>query len=192
MEFLARRGNGRPTGIGCMRCGSGREHYQTGPPLLIWAAGQVFRLPRFSSWNDLTSLPSMQQHRSSRHSDAIFQTPVVCEAVQESTFFGRTFDGVVAWGLVFLLSAEDQRCLLPRFAEILVPVGRLLFTSTAEPLVWNDAMTGLESRSLGAEGYRRQLSAVGLWVRSEYEDENQNHYFDASKMPLPMDTGQRH
>ena len=60
--------------------------------------------------------------------------------------------------------------------------GRLLFTSCAEPLVWNDAMTGLESRSLGAEEYRRQLTAVGLSVTSEYEDEGRNHYFDAFKL----------
>jgi len=44
-------------------------------------------------------------------------------------------------------------------------------------------MTGLESRSLGAEEYRRRLSAVGLSVANEYEDEDggQNHYFDVFK-----------
>src|ERR1700761_4067046 len=36
-------------------------------------------------------------------------TPVVCEAVQDSRFFERSFDAVLAWGLMFLLSAEDQR-----------------------------------------------------------------------------------
>ena len=36
-------------------------------------------------------------------------TPVACEAVQDSTFFGRTSDGVLAWGLMFLLSAEECR-----------------------------------------------------------------------------------
>jgi cyclopropane fatty-acyl-phospholipid synthase-like methyltransferase len=77
--------------------------------------------------------------------------PVACEAVEDSTFFDRTFDGVVAWGLIFLLSPEEQRRLLERIAAILAPGGRLLFTSCAEPLVWSDAMTGLESRSLGAE-----------------------------------------
>ena len=82
---------------------------------------------------------------------------------------------------MFLLKAEEQRRLIQRFAEILVPGGRLLFTSPAEPLVWNDAMTGLESRSLGAEEYRKQLSAVGLSIPSEYEDEGKNHYFDAFK-----------
>ena len=86
---------------------------------------------------------------------------------------------------MFLLSPEDQQRLIQRIAEILVPGGRLLFTSPAELVVWNDAMTGLESRSLGAEEYRRQLSAVGLSVSSEYEDEGQNHYFDAFKTGLP-------
>jgi 2-polyprenyl-3-methyl-5-hydroxy-6-metoxy-1,4-benzoquinol methylase len=107
--------------------------------------------------------------------------PVACEAVEDSTFFGRTFDGVVAWGLIFLLSPEEQLRLLENIGGILAPGGRLLFTSCAEPLVWNDAMTGLESRSLGAEEYRRQLLAVGLTVANEYEDEGRNHYFDARK-----------
>jgi SAM-dependent methyltransferase len=109
-------------------------------------------------------------------------TPVVCEAVEDSTFFDRTFDGVVAVGLIFLFSPEKQRGLLQKIAGVLGPAGRLLFTSCAEPLVWNDAMTGLESRSLGAEEYRRQLTAVGLSVTSEYEDEGRNHYFDAIKL----------
>jgi SAM-dependent methyltransferase len=107
--------------------------------------------------------------------------PVACQAVEDSTFFDRTFDGVLAWGLMFLLSAEEQRRLIQRVAGILVHGGRLLFTSCAEPLVWNDAMTGLESRSLGAVEYRSQLRTVGLSVIREYEDEGENHYFDALK-----------
>jgi len=110
------------------------------------------------------------------------EIPVACEAVEDSTFFERTFDAVIAWGLMFLLPAEEQRRLIQRVADILAPDGRLLFTSCAEPLVWNDAMTGLESRSLGATEYRRQLTAVGLSVIREYEDEGgENHYFDALK-----------
>jgi len=42
-------------------------------------------------------------------------------------------------------------------------------------------MTGLESRSLGGVEYHALLSAVGLTVTSEYEDEGQNHYFDARR-----------
>jgi SAM-dependent methyltransferase len=110
--------------------------------------------------------------------------PVACEPVEESTFFNCTFDAVLAWGLTFLLPHEAQRRLIRRVAEILRPEGRFLFTSCAgrEPLVWRDAMTGLESRSLGAGEYRRQLAAAGLSVMSEYEDEGENHYYDAVKI----------
>jgi SAM-dependent methyltransferase len=107
--------------------------------------------------------------------------PVACEAVEDSTFFNRTFDAALAWGLMFLLPAEEQRRLIQRVAGILVPGGRLVFTSCPEPFVWNDAMTGLESRSLGAVEYRSQLTAVGLFMIREYEDEGQNYYFDAVK-----------
>lgn len=47
--------------------------------------------------------------------------PIMCEPVQQSTFFSRTFDAVLAWGLMFLLHAEDQHQLIRRLAEILVP-----------------------------------------------------------------------
>lgn len=106
-------------------------------------------------------------------------TPVICEAIQESRLFDRAFDAALAWGLMFLLQAEEQHRLIHRFAEILVPGGRLLFTSPAKPAVWNDGMTGLGSVSLGAEQYRNLLGAVGISVREEYEDEGENHYFDA-------------
>jgi SAM-dependent methyltransferase len=106
-------------------------------------------------------------------------TPVICEAVQESRLFDRTFDAALAWGLIFLLQAEEQHRLIHRFAEILVPGGRLLFTSPAKPAVWNDGMTGLGSVSLGAEQYRKLLGAVDISVGEEYEDEGENHYFDA-------------
>jgi len=107
--------------------------------------------------------------------------PILCEAVQESRFFDRTFDAVVAIGLIFLLSVEDQHRLIQRFAEILVPGGRLLFTATAKAGAWKDVMTGLESISLGAEQYRKLLGDAGISVADEYEDAGENHYFDAFK-----------
>src|SRR5262249_53496560 len=110
-------------------------------------------------------------------------TPIACEAVQDSNFFDRTFDGVLAWGLMFLLSPDDQQRLIQRIAGILVPGGRLLFTSPADIRAVPDVMTGRESRSLGADAYRRQLAAVGLSVTRQYEDEDggRTHYFDALK-----------
>src|SRR4029079_12030445 len=99
--------------------------------------------------------------------------PVAGEAGEDTDLFGRTFDGVGAWGLIFLLSAEEQRRLIHRVAAVLRSKGRFLFTAcgVAEPVVWNDAMTGLESRSLGFEEYRRELSAAGLALVAEYDDE---------------------
>jgi len=108
--------------------------------------------------------------------------PIICEAVQDSRFFDRTFDAVLAIGLIFLLKVEDQHRLIQRFAELLVPGGRLLFTATAKPNVGNDAMTGVESISLGAEQYTKLLGAAGLSVAEEYEDPGENHYFDAFRV----------
>ncbi|HZF28249.1 MAG TPA: class I SAM-dependent methyltransferase [Gammaproteobacteria bacterium] len=113
------------------------------------------------------------------------QVTVACESVLDSSFFDRTFEGVVAWGLMFLLQPDEQRRLIRAIADVLAPAGRLLFTSPSQPVAWNDVMTGLESRSLGAAEYRSLLSAVGLLVVSEYEDEGQNHYFDASALNSP-------
>jgi hypothetical protein len=45
--------------------------------------------------------------------------PVECVAVEDSDLFARTFDGVVAWGLFFLLDAEVQRRLIKKIAGVL-------------------------------------------------------------------------
>jgi SAM-dependent methyltransferase len=108
-------------------------------------------------------------------------TPILCESVLESRLFDRTFDAVLSIGLMFLLKAEEQHRLIQRFPQILVPGGRMLFTAPAKPAVWNDAMTGLESISLGAEEYKKLLGAAGISVTEEYEDVGQNHYFDGFK-----------
>lgn len=106
---------------------------------------------------------------------------VVCEAVQASSFFDRTFDGVLVWGLMFLLEAEDQRLVLRRVARALRPSGRFLFTAPAQAVAWQDAMTGIRSVSLGAAVYRSELDAMWVTVEREFEDEGQNHYYDAAR-----------
>jgi hypothetical protein len=55
------------------------------------------------------------------------------------------------------------------------------FRPTAKPAVWNDAMTGLESISLGADEYRKLLGAAGISIAKEYQDVGENHYFDGFK-----------
>lgn len=181
-EFLARRGSGRSAGVGVNEVRKWARTLPHGAAVIDLGCGPGFPITEVLVAEGLSvfgvdAAPSFVEAFRRNLPD----TPVACEAVQDSRFFDRTFDAVLAWGLMFLLSWEDQRRLIARIADIVVPGGRVLFTSPAKSLVWNDAMTGLESRSLGAEEYRKLLSAAGLHVSSEYEDEGQNHYFDALK-----------
>lgn len=107
--------------------------------------------------------------------------PVECASVNDATFFGRTFDGVVAWGLVFLLPVADQADLMRKMSALLRPGGRVLFTAPRQKCTWQDILTGRESVSLGADAYRRLLTAEGLVDLDEAEDEGENHYYFARK-----------
>jgi SAM-dependent methyltransferase len=183
-EFLAHRGKRttRLTGIGVKQVQKWARALRRGSSVLDLGCGPGYPITTILSEEGLhvfgiDAAPSFV---------AAFQRnlpgiPVLCEAVEESTLFDRTFDAVLAWGLMFLLTAEQQHHLIQRYADILESRGRLLFTSPAEPVVWNDAMTGLESVSLGAEQYKKLLGAVGISVAAEYEDEGDNHYFDGFK-----------
>lgn len=107
--------------------------------------------------------------------------PVECSAVEESAFFGRSFDGVVAWGLFFLLDAEVQCRLVARVAAVLPSGGRFLFTAPSQSCSWADAMTGRTSISLGYEAYRNALEAEGMSLVGTHRDEGENHYYFAQK-----------
>jgi ribosomal protein S18 acetylase RimI-like enzyme len=109
------------------------------------------------------------------------EAEVACEAVESSAFFGRTYDGIVASGLLFLLEADAQRDLIRRAAASLRPNGSFLFTAPAEACTWTDVLTGRPSRSLGRDGYRDALAAAGLTLTSEHDDEGGNHYFEAAR-----------
>jgi len=106
---------------------------------------------------------------------------VVCEAAEDSSFFEKTFDGIIAIGLVFLLGAETQRKLIRRIAPALKKGGRFLFTAPTQRARWRDMLTSRESVSLGAEEYERLLSEAGLRVEGEYTDEGENHYYACVK-----------
>lgn len=107
--------------------------------------------------------------------------PVECAAVEDSSFFNRTFDGVVVWALFFLLSAEVQRKLITKIAAVLPIGGRLLFTAPSSICSWSDAMTGRTSISLGYRAYRRVLEAEGMSLVGVCRDESRNHHYDAEK-----------
>jgi len=107
--------------------------------------------------------------------------PVECAAVEDSCFFGRTFDGVVSWGLFFLLDVEVQRRLIKKIADGLRGGGRLLFTAPSQSCSWRDAMTGRTSISLGHEPYRKALEAERMPLVGTQRDEGENHYYFALK-----------
>ena len=188
-EFLARRGNGktRSIAIGVKEVRNWAKALPRGNSVIDLGCGPGFPITvvlveEGHQVFGVDAAPSLV---------AAFQsnlpgTPILCESVLESRLFDRTFDAVLSIGLMFLLKAEEQHRLIQRFAEILAPGGRLLFTSPAKPVVWNDAMTGAESISLGAEEYRKLLGAAGISVREEYEDVGENHYFDAFKISNSM------
>lgn len=103
--------------------------------------------------------------------------PVACESVERSPFFNRTFDGIIAVGLMFLLPEAAQRKLISKMAAALNPGGKMLFTSTVSKQEWKDIMTDQLSWSLGAGQYRALIAASGLFIGEEYQDEGENHYF---------------
>ena len=105
-------------------------------------------------------------------------------AAEESEFFCRTFDGILAWGLLFLLPPDAQATLIGNVARALNPGGTFLFTFPREAATWSDSLTGRISISLGAERYQQILRAQGLVVAGETVDEGENYYYFASKPHL--------
>ncbi len=108
--------------------------------------------------------------------------PVVCEAAEDSSFFNRKFDVIVAWGLLFLLTKEAQETVIKKTANALENGGRFLFTAPYAKIYWKDAMTEQDSISLGGERYKELLTTSGLSLIAEFEDEGENHYFDSIKI----------
>jgi SAM-dependent methyltransferase len=96
-----------------------------------------------------------------------------CE-VQDSAFFGRQFNGVMAWGLMFLLSEDAQARVIQKVAAALKPGGRFLFTAPRQACEWPDNLTRQTSRSLGSDAYCRLVESAGLILEDQAQDEGQN------------------
>ena len=71
-----------------------------------------------------------------------------CSAFEDSAFFRRTFDAVVAVGLMFLLHPDVQCLLIRKVKQALNSNGQFLFTSPEEKCTWQDILTKRKSVSL--------------------------------------------
>ncbi len=121
--------------------------------------------------------PRLIESYRRRHPEA----RVNCALIQTSPLFGRRFDGVFAWGLLFLLPPDQQRQVIARLGAALERGGRFLFTAPARACTWADLSTGQVSCSLGFAGYQDALQAQGIRVTETLVDEGMNHYFLCSK-----------
>ncbi|NJW52260.1 class I SAM-dependent methyltransferase [Salinimicrobium oceani] len=105
-----------------------------------------------------------------------------CESIEQSSFFDRSFDAIIAWGLLFLLPENSQESLIKKVAGALKPHGKFLFTAPHQKVEWTDVMSKHTSRSLGGRKYRKLISENGLSLMREFDDKAGNHYFCAEKI----------
>ena len=100
-------------------------------------------------------------------------------AAQDAQFFSRTFDGIVAWGLIFLLEESVQERLIAQVGCALHPGGKFVFTAPHDAVEWVDGITGKPSWGLGADRYKQLLNEAGLKVLPGQTDAGDNYYFYA-------------
>ncbi|MBD1210805.1 MAG: methyltransferase domain-containing protein [Ignavibacteria bacterium] len=105
--------------------------------------------------------------------------PVQHASILDFDFFGRKFDAVISWGMMFHLSVEEQIRAIRSIASVLKPGGYFLFSSGNEAETQHGMMYDVEFSyfSLGAESYRSVLQANGLTVLDEHFDEGENYYY---------------
>lgn len=106
-----------------------------------------------------------------------------CATIRDADFFGTTFAAVVAWGVLFHLTAEDQAYAMAKIAGRLEPKGKLLFTSGDEQGTRTGSMNGvtLSYTSLGRELYAKILQENGLRLLHNHCDKWKNWYYIAEK-----------
>lgn len=182
--FIARRGKRPSVGdaIGAQTIRAWAEAFPAGATVLDLGCGPGEPSTRVLREAGLTTFAVDASPRMvAAFRERLPGVPVECNTVEASGFFGRQFEGVLAWGLLFLLTPAAQAKVIQKVARALQPRGRFLFTAPKEAVEWLDAMTGRQSRSLGVVAYERLLREAGLaWV-GETQDEGDNHYYFVEK-----------
>jgi SAM-dependent methyltransferase len=111
---------------------------------------------------------------------------VTCAAIQTCDFDSRRFDAVLAWGVIFHLTPEEQRTAFAKVASVLKPGGRFLFTSGDVDGSIEGQMNGVTFKyfSLDVEGYRCLLVEHGMKLIDVHQDSGGNTYYLAEGRAL--------
>jgi hypothetical protein len=106
-----------------------------------------------------------------------------CEPVEEVEFAVGSFEGVVAWGVLFHLAEAAQEVVIRQVSEWLKPGGQFLFTSGGTAGVSESEMNGVTFRyvSLGASAYRHLVEQAGMCLEDDYSDAWDNYVYVAKK-----------
>lgn len=107
---------------------------------------------------------------------------IACDPVQDSRFFGRQFDAVLAVGLIFLLPENEQLSVIRKMSAALRPQGKVLFSAPLEKGSWADLLTTRQSISLGEMAYKAALKDAGFADIESLTDQGGSHYYSARKV----------
>jgi predicted N-acetyltransferase YhbS/ubiquinone/menaquinone biosynthesis C-methylase UbiE len=111
-------------------------------------------------------------------------TPAICSTIQSLDSEGKTFDAVVAWGVMFHLPHEEQAQAIAKVSNVLKPGGLFLFTSGDEDgSIEGKPMNGVPFRyfSFSIENYRRLLAQHMLALLDVHRDGGDNIYYLARR-----------
>jgi 2-polyprenyl-3-methyl-5-hydroxy-6-metoxy-1,4-benzoquinol methylase len=119
-----------------------------------------------------------------RFSEKFPDVPVECSDLRQSNFFSMTFDAIVAYGLMFHFTQDDQGMVIAKVSEHLREGGMLLFNAGAESGKTVSVMDGVEVPhwSMNSGQYAEVLDKNGLTLLSNYADEQAGtHVYIAEK-----------
>jgi SAM-dependent methyltransferase len=113
--------------------------------------------------------------------------PAIHATIQSCQLEAGSFDGAVAWGVLFHLPHKDQAAAIDVVAGALKPDGLFLFTAGdsggEDGWIDGEPMNGVPFRyySFDIEGYRRVLRERGLVLEDVHKDAGDNTYYLARR-----------
>jgi 2-polyprenyl-3-methyl-5-hydroxy-6-metoxy-1,4-benzoquinol methylase len=104
--------------------------------------------------------------------------PAECYDLLQSDLFGRDFDAVIAYGLVFHFPLNKQEAVIAKVSEHLLEGGKFLFNSSSEQGETVSEMNAVKVAhwSMSAAQYAQTLHKHHLMLASEYEDKQSGTY----------------